>query len=82
MKKYTATQLHDLPNDVFNEATKSPVLIEHKRRGAEFVLMTSERLKEITDKCHELLLNTDPEDVTFHEHTGDKREGKDAHKKD
>jgi len=55
MKQFTATQLHDLPNDVFNEATKAPVPIDHRRRGIGFVLMTQDHYDEMLNSISELV---------------------------
>lgn len=54
MNKYTATQLNKKPNPIYNEATIKPVVIEHKDRGMEFVLMTKSEWDENNDLILEL----------------------------
>lgn len=46
MKKFTATQLHDDPRPVYQEAVKRPVLIDHKHHG-ELVMMSSDKYLEM-----------------------------------
>lgn len=54
MKKFTAKDVNESPNEVYNEATKAPVLIEHKRRGAEFVLCSKNDWDNLKDHIEEL----------------------------
>lgn len=57
MKRFTAKQVNESPNEVYNEATKSPVIIQHKRRGAEFVMCS----KQDWDSLNLLLASLDSE---------------------